>query len=163
MTEVHSDPQTGQLDTVVRQHDGTTVYTHGHRFPDNVQIVEQRHDAQGKLQSAKLTWSGFAGQVLDVTATFDAAGKLVKEEGYRAPEMTTPVTELVKSLPKEVTAAPMQVPASTTPATSQTPSPATATTTAASLAPLPATLPDALAEGLHRIYPHPDKPDGSDT
>lgn len=126
-----TDTPRGQIETVTRQPDGSVVYTHGHRFPDNVQVVEQRHDAAGTLQSARVTWSGFAGPVLDVTATFDAAGKLAKEEGYRAPDMTTPVTELLRPLPANAT-----VPA-------QAPPPSVS-----------------LADGLHRIYPdEPDGSD----
>lgn len=94
-----TEPAPGRIETVQREPDGHAVYTHGHRYPDNVQIVEQRHDADGTLRRARVTWSGLAGPALDVTATFDAQGKLVKEEGHRAPDMTTPVAELIRPLP----------------------------------------------------------------
>lgn len=112
-----------EINTVDRQEGGSVVFTHGHRYPDNVQIVEQHHDASGKLVSAKVKWSGFAGEVLDVTATFDSSGNLVREEGFRAPEMKTPVKNLLKPLP---------------------------TDTATSAPPAPA---PTLAEGLRKIYP----------
>lgn len=79
--------------------DGSKVFTHGHRFPDNTQVVTQEYDSQGKLRTVKAQWTGFAGRVLDVTATLDDAGKVVKEEGYRAPDATMPVTDLIKPLP----------------------------------------------------------------
>ncbi|THF88686.1 hypothetical protein E7T09_05760 [Deinococcus sp. KSM4-11] len=140
-----SDPQSGQIDSVQSLPDGGTVYTHGHRFPDNVQVVEQRHGPGGTLQSARVTWTGFAGRVLDVTATFDAQGRLVKEEGYRAPDMTTPVLDLIRPLPRQ--ASPQTV----------APTPPQPNTGEPSAHPI--------AEGLHRIYPtaQNDPPDGSDS
>ncbi|GHF33229.1 hypothetical protein HNQ07_000294 [Deinococcus metalli] len=94
-----TEARTGQIETVQTQPGGTLLYTHGHRFPDNVQMVEQRHNAAGTLLSARVTWSGFVGRVLDVTATFDTQGRTVKEEGHRAPGLTTPVTALILPLP----------------------------------------------------------------
>lgn len=94
-----TEPAPGRIETVQREPDGRAVYTHGHRYPDNVQVVEQHHDADGTLRRARVTWSGLAGAALDVTATFDAQGKVVKEEGHRAPDMTTPVAELIRPLP----------------------------------------------------------------
>lgn len=102
-----TDSSKGNIHKVEKQADGSILFTHGHRYPDNVQVVEQHHDAAGVLQSAKVKWSGFAGEVLDVTATFDMQGNLAKEEGFRAPDMKTPVKDLLKPLPSDaLTSAP---------------------------------------------------------
>lgn len=79
--------------------DGSKTFTHGHRYPDNTQIVTQNYAPDGQLLSAKVEWSGFAGKVMYVTATFDKDGNLVKEDGFRAEGMTTPVKALLKPLP----------------------------------------------------------------
>ncbi len=114
--------EAGQVET---RADGSKVFTHGHRAPDNVQIVTQEYDPQGRLLRVRAEWSGFAGKVLDVTATCDASGKLLKEEGYRAPDMKTPLSELLRPLPQ--TAAPTTTPG-TVPATpASTPAPTSAT------------------------------------
>lgn len=90
---------------VVKRDDGTLVFMHGHRFPDNVQRVEQEYDAAGRLTTVRVQWSGFAGKILDITASLDERGEVVREDGYRAPEMTTPVSELIKPLPEPAVAA----------------------------------------------------------
>ncbi|WP_291424554.1 hypothetical protein [Deinococcus sp.] len=87
----------GQVET---RADGSKVFTHGHRAPDNVQIVTQEYDPQGRMLRVRAEWSGFAGKVLDVTATCDPTGRLLKEEGYRAPDMKTPLSELLRPLPQ---------------------------------------------------------------
>lgn len=95
-------PELTEAGYVETRPDGTKVFTHGHRFPDNTQVITQEYGAQGQLLRAKVEWTGFAGKVLDVTATFGAQGELLKEEGFRAPGMTTPVKELLKPLPARV-------------------------------------------------------------
>ena len=94
-------PELTDAGVVERRGDGTLVFTHGHRFPDNSQRVVQEYDASGRLQSVKVELTGFAGKVLDVTAVVDEQGRVVKEEGYRAPEVTTTVQELIKPLPAQ--------------------------------------------------------------
>lgn len=143
--------------------DGTKTFVHGHRFPDNVQVVTQNYNAAGQLVSAHFEWSGLAGKVLDVTATFDPAGKLIKEEGYRAPEMQTPVVDLLKPLP--VGAAASEPPAKAESATDQTPvdapvnvpslapaSPSVQPETGAASLKVDATDSIKIKEGLHKIY-----------
>lgn len=151
--------------------DGSKVFVHGHRYPDNVQRVTQQYAPDGTLQSAQVEWSGFAGKVLDVTATFDRDGNLVGEEGFRAEGMTTPVKALLRPLPgaaggaAEAQATPQATPSQATlsPAASQSdaaiqvprlqntpPQPAAPTVPAPrSAAP---TDEHRLAEGLKKIY-----------
>lgn len=91
---------------VVAQPDGTLTFTHGHRYPDNLLRVTQTHRADGTLQSAHIVWSGFAGELLDLTAQFDAVGKWLKEEGYRAQGVKNAVTEFIQPLPHAAPIAP---------------------------------------------------------
>lgn len=159
--------EAGQVET---RSDGTKVFVHGHRYPDNVQVVTQQYDPAGKLVSAKVEWTGFAGKVLDATATFDDSGKLIKEEGYRAPDMTTPIAELLKPLPsasaqpvaKEQPAkeGPVVVP-SLAPDQTAPPVPQSPPTQPTSVAP------ESISSGLHQIYgdhaPHSPKDDTGKT
>lgn len=102
----HSIPDDAPAGQVQTRPDGSKVYTHSLRVPDNTRTVTQEYGPDGHLRSAHVVWSGFAGQVLDVTATFDASGKLVEEQGYRAPDLTTPVSDLIRPLPASVQAQP---------------------------------------------------------
>ncbi len=156
--------------------DGSKVFTHGHRYPDNTQVVTQEYGPDGKLHSATVKWSGFAGKVLEVTATFDAEGNLVREDGFRAEGMTTPVKALLKPLPVGASAAaeaarllPQRMPDSSVaegaadgpvtvptlipiPPAPSTPQPATAAPTTTSH-----TEEHPLADGLKKIYGQQEK------
>lgn len=72
---------------------------HGHRFPDNTLSVTQSYDRAGKLTGITVRQTGFAGRVLDVRGTFDARGRLVKETGFRAPGMGTPLRAYLRAVP----------------------------------------------------------------
>lgn len=98
-------PELTDAGKVERRADGSLVFTHGHRFPDNTQRVVQEYDASGRLTGVQVELTGFAGKVLDVRATVDEQGKVLQEEGYRAPEVTTTVQELIKPLPAQVAVA----------------------------------------------------------
>lgn len=89
-----TDPQNNTQEE--RRPDGSRVVTTGHRFPDNVRTVTREYDPQGRLSTARIRWSGFAGELLDLTVTFGPDGKVLKEEGYRAPGVTTSVEELLR-------------------------------------------------------------------
>ncbi|WP_425147232.1 hypothetical protein [Deinococcus sp.] len=52
--------------------------------PDNSQRLTQYYDAAGRLQSVKASASGFAGLLYDLSARFDAQGKVLGETGYRS-------------------------------------------------------------------------------
>lgn len=72
---------------------------HGHRFPDNTLSVTQSYDRAGRLSGITVRQTGFAGRVLDVRGTFDARGRLVKETGFRAPGMGTPLRAYLRAVP----------------------------------------------------------------
>ena len=90
MTDAQSRPQEE------RRPDGSRVVTTGHRYPDNVRTIKREYDPQGNLSTARIRWSGFAGELLDLTVTFGPDGQVLKEEGYRAPGVTTSAEELLR-------------------------------------------------------------------
>ncbi|WP_019585038.1 hypothetical protein [Deinococcus apachensis] len=75
---------------------------HGHRFPDNILRVTQSYDRSGRLTGMTVRQTGFAGRVLDVRGTFDARGRSVKETGFRAPGMGTPLRAYLRAAPDNV-------------------------------------------------------------
>lgn len=94
-------PELSEIGQVETRADGSKVFTHGHRFPDNVQKIVQEYDANGRLTSVRAELTGFAGKILDVTAQVDSDGNVLHEEGYRAPEVTTTLKEMIRPLPAE--------------------------------------------------------------
>ncbi|GAA5435341.1 hypothetical protein Daqu01_00447 [Deinococcus aquaticus] len=68
--------------------------------PDNTLRVRQSYDRNGKLTGASVLWSGFAGPLLDVRGAFDGRGRLVKETGFRAKGMGTPLRSYLRAVPK---------------------------------------------------------------
>ena len=131
-----------------RRADGSLVFTHGHRFPDNTQRVVQEYDASGRLTGVQVELTGFAGKVLDVRATVDEQGKVLQEEGYRAPEVTTPVQEFIRFLPAQAGAgAPEMNPGEVTPA----PADVSADVSGGHMA-VQAAGTDGIRAGLERIY-----------
>lgn len=75
---------------------------HGHRFPDNVLRVTQSYDRAGRLTGAVVRQTGFAGRVLDLRGTFDVRGRLVRESGFRAPGVETPLRAYLRAAPRTV-------------------------------------------------------------
>lgn len=73
------------------------VYTR--LIPDNTLRVRQSYDHAGNLTGVAVQWSGFAGLLLDVRGAFDRQGRLVKETGYRAKGMTTPLKSYLRPVP----------------------------------------------------------------
>ncbi|MCD0175742.1 hypothetical protein IHN32_07260 [Deinococcus sp. 14RED07] len=70
--------------------------------PDNRLWVRQSYDRAGRLTGLSVNWSGFAGRLLDVRGAFDAQGRLVKETGFRARDVTTPLGSYLRAVPKGV-------------------------------------------------------------
>ncbi|MBX8466316.1 hypothetical protein [Deinococcus sp. RIT780] len=70
--------------------------------PDNRLWVRQSYDRAGRLTGLSVNWSGFAGRLLDVRGAFDAQGQLVKETGFRARGVTTPLGSYLRAVPKGV-------------------------------------------------------------
>ncbi|MCD0166160.1 hypothetical protein [Deinococcus sp. 12RED42] len=70
--------------------------------PDNRLWVRQSYDRAGRLTGLSVNWSGFAGRLLDVRGAFDAQGRLVKETGFRARGVTTPLGSYLRAVPKGV-------------------------------------------------------------
>ncbi|MBB5374851.1 hypothetical protein HNQ07_000295 [Deinococcus metalli] len=68
-------------------------------IPDNTLRVRQSYDRAGRLTGASVRWTGFAGPLLDVRGSFDARGRLVKESGFRAKGVTTPLTAYLRPRP----------------------------------------------------------------
>ncbi|WP_155299447.1 hypothetical protein [Deinococcus kurensis] len=77
--------------------------TYARLVPDNRLLVRQSYDRAGQLTGLSVNWSGFAGRLLDVRGSFDARGRLVKETGFRARGVTTPLRSYLRALPKGVT------------------------------------------------------------
>ncbi|WP_295821510.1 hypothetical protein [uncultured Deinococcus sp.] len=69
-------------------------------IPDNTLRVRQSYDRAGTLTGVTVQWTGFAGRLLDVRGAFDAQGRLVKETGYRAKGITTPLRAYLRPLPR---------------------------------------------------------------
>lgn len=72
---------------------------YGQNIPDNTLRVRQSYDRAGRLTGISVTWSGFAGQLLDARAAYDARGQLIRETGYRRSGFTTPLKTYLKSVP----------------------------------------------------------------
>jgi len=72
---------------------------YGQNIPDNTLQVRQSYDRAGRLTGIRVTWSGFAGQMLDARAAYDARGRLIRETGYRRSGFTTPLKAYLKSVP----------------------------------------------------------------
>lgn len=70
--------------------------------PDNRLWVRQSYDRAGRLTGLSVNWSVFAGHLLDVRGAFDAQGQLVKETGFRARGVTTPLGSYLRAVPKGV-------------------------------------------------------------
>ncbi|MXV20668.1 hypothetical protein GLX28_13595 [Deinococcus xianganensis] len=77
--------------------------TYARLVPDNRLWVRQSYDRAGRLTGLSVNWSGFAGRLLDVRGSFDARGRLVKETGFRARGVTTPLRSYLRAVPKGVT------------------------------------------------------------
>ncbi|WP_291431353.1 hypothetical protein [Deinococcus sp.] len=71
--------------------------------PDNTLRVRQSYDRNGKLTGASVQWSGFAGLLLNVRGAFDRQERLVKETGFRAKGLDTPLRSYLRTVPKELT------------------------------------------------------------
>lgn len=69
-------------------------------IPDNTLRVRQSYDRAGTLTGMAVQWTGFAGRRLDVRGAFDARGRLVRETGYRAKGMTTPLRAYLRPVPR---------------------------------------------------------------
>ncbi|MFC3861111.1 hypothetical protein ACFOPQ_10105 [Deinococcus antarcticus] len=141
-------PELTDAGKVERRADGSLVFTHGHRFPDNTQRVVQEYDASGRLTGVQVELTGFAGKVLDVRATVDEQGKVLQEEGYRAPEVTTPVQEFIRILPAEAGAGAPEMKAQAVPGEV---TPAPADVSGGHMA-VHAAGTDGIRAGLERIY-----------
>lgn len=76
--------------------------TYARLVPDNTLRVRQSYDRAGRLTGLSVNWSGFAGRLLDVRGAFDARGRLVKETGFRARGVTTPLGSYLRAVPKGV-------------------------------------------------------------
>ncbi|GGM29513.1 hypothetical protein GCM10008956_01850 [Deinococcus arenae] len=77
--------------------------TYARLVPDNRLLVRQSYDRAGRLTGLSVQWSGFAGRLLDVRGSFDARGRLVRETGFRARGVTTPLRSYLRAVPKGVT------------------------------------------------------------
>ena len=77
--------------------------TYARLVPDNRLLVRQSYDRAGQLTGLSVNWSGFAGRLLDVRASFDARGRLVRETGFRARGVTTPLRSYLRAVPKGLT------------------------------------------------------------
>ncbi|GGR49281.1 hypothetical protein GCM10008959_08130 [Deinococcus seoulensis] len=77
--------------------------TYARLVPDNTLRVRQSYDRAGRLTGLSVSWSGFAGRLLDVRGSFDARGRLVKETGFRARGVTTPLRSYLRAAPKGLT------------------------------------------------------------
>ncbi|ALW89295.1 hypothetical protein AUC44_10635 [Deinococcus actinosclerus] len=77
--------------------------TYARLVPDNTLRVRQSYDRAGRLTGLSVQWSGFAGRLLDARGSFDARGRLVKETGFRARGVTTPLRSYLRAVPKGVT------------------------------------------------------------
>ena len=71
-------------------------------IPDNTLRVRQSYDRAGRLTGISVTWSGFAGQMLDARAAYDVRGRLIKETGYRRSGFETPLRRYVRAVPPGV-------------------------------------------------------------
>ena len=96
MTDAQDRPEKQNTPQEERRPDGSRVVTTGHRYPDNVRTITREYGPQGQLSTARIRWSGFAGELLDLTVTFGPDGQVLKEEGYRAPGVTTSAEELLR-------------------------------------------------------------------
>lgn len=74
---------------------------YGHRYPDNVLKVRQSYDRARRLTGISVVWNGFAGQVVDARASYNAQGKLIKETGYRRKDFAAPLASYIKAVPKD--------------------------------------------------------------
>ncbi|WP_161883279.1 hypothetical protein [Deinococcus alpinitundrae] len=72
---------------------------YGQNIPDNSLRVRQSYDRAGRLTGISVTWSGFAGQMLDARAAYDARGQLIRETGYRRSGFTTPLKSYIRAAP----------------------------------------------------------------
>lgn len=77
--------------------------TYAQLVPDNRLWVRQSYDRAGRLTGLSVSWSGFAGRLLDVRGSFDARGRLVKETGFRARGVTTPLGSYLRAVPRGLT------------------------------------------------------------
>ncbi|WP_157883000.1 hypothetical protein [Deinococcus soli (ex Cha et al. 2016)] len=77
--------------------------TYARLLPDNRLWVRQSYDRAGRLTGLSVSWSGFAGRLLDVRGSFDARGRLVKETGFRARGVTTPLRSYLRAVPRGLT------------------------------------------------------------
>lgn len=77
--------------------------TYARLVPDNRLWVRQSYDRAGRLTGLSVSWSGFAGRLLDVRGSFDARGRLVKETGFRARGVTTPLRSYLRVVPGGLT------------------------------------------------------------
>ncbi|GGS19150.1 hypothetical protein GCM10008961_08370 [Deinococcus knuensis] len=77
--------------------------TYTRLVPDNRLWVRQSYDRAGRLTGLSVSWSGFAGRLLDVRGSFDARGRLVKETGFRARGVTTPLGSYLRVVPGGLT------------------------------------------------------------
>lgn len=89
----------GDLRLTTDLHGRLRSVQHGQNVPDNSLSVRQSYDRAGRLSSVTVQWSGFAGLLLDLRGSFDSAGRLVKETGYRRPGITTPISSYVRTVP----------------------------------------------------------------
>lgn len=77
--------------------------TYARLVPDNRLWVRQSYDRAGRLTGLSVSWSGFAGRLLDVRGSFDARGRLVRESGFRARGVTTPLGSYLRAVPRGLT------------------------------------------------------------
>ncbi|MFC3604485.1 hypothetical protein [Deinococcus soli (ex Cha et al. 2016)] len=77
--------------------------TYARLVPDNRLWVRQSYDRAGRLTGLSVSWSGFAGRLLDVRGSFDTRGRLVRESGFRARGVTTPLRSYLRAVPRGLT------------------------------------------------------------
>lgn len=76
-------------------HGQPRLLRHRVNFPDNIRSLAQYYDEAGRLLTLRASFSGFAGQMYDLTARLDGKGNIISERGYRRQGDRTDLKALV--------------------------------------------------------------------